>query len=203
MPAPVGKTRLSQKVVEAHQRERVLSAAVGVFAERGYRSTTVDDLVDGAQIGVGSFYSQFGGKEECFLQLYDRIVAEARERIGAAAGEGAPWASRVEAGLRELLSMAAAEPDRARIVIVEAKTAGRAAERRYADTAAELAALIREGRPAGGAAGDGPPPSFEDAAVAGLAWVLHQRLAAGEPIVVERLLPEMETLLVAPYEARG
>jgi AcrR family transcriptional regulator len=197
MPAPVGKARLSQEVVAEHQRQRALSAAVGVFAERGYRSTTVDDLVGSAQIGVGSFYSLFGGKEDCFLRLYDRIVAEARERIVAAAGDGTPWAARVRAGLRELLLIAATEPDRARIVIVEATAAGPVAERRYAETTAELTAVIREGRSVEGSGGDGPPRSFEDAAVAGLAWVLHQRLAAGEPIVVDELLPEMEGLFVA------
>lgn len=197
MPAPVGRARLSQEVVDEHQRQRTLSAAVGVFAERGYRSTTVDDLVDSAQIGVGSFYSLFGGKEDCFLRLYDGIVAEARERIVAAAGEGAPWDARVRAGLRELLSIAATEPDRARIVIVEANTAGPVAQRRYAETTAELTAAVRDGRSGEGHGGDRPPRSFEDAAVAGLAWVLHQRLAAGEPIVVDELLSEMESLFVA------
>ena len=199
MPAPVGKERLSREVVEAHQRDRVLAAAVAVFAGRGYQSTTVDHLVEAAQIGVGSFYSLFDGKEDCFLRLYDRIVAEARERI-AAAGPDVPWADRVRAGLRELLLMVAAEPDRARIVLIEANTAGAAGARRYAATVAELTAVIREGRPAEGRGEEVPPPSFEDAAVAGLAWVLHQRLAAGEPVVVAELLPEMEGLVIAPYE---
>ena len=79
-------------------------------------------------------------------------------------------------------------------MIVEANTAGAAGERRYAATVAELAAALREGRLGEGAGDEAPPPSFEDAAVAGLAWVLHQRLAAGEPVVVEELLPEMEEL---------
>jgi AcrR family transcriptional regulator len=199
MPAPVGKERLSRQVIEEHQRDRVLAAAAAVFARRGYQPTTVDDLVGAAKIGVGSFYSLFDGKEDCFLSLYDRIVAEARERVGTAVDAGAPWAERVMAGLRELLEQVAADPDRARIVIVEANTAGPAGERRYAGTVAELSAVLREGR--GTEPGEGaPPPSFEDAAVAGLAWILHQRLAVGEPVVVEELLPEMAGFLVAPYE---
>jgi AcrR family transcriptional regulator len=198
MPAAVGKERLSKAVVEKHQRDRVLAAATGVFAGRGYQSTTVDHIVGAARVGVGTFYALFSSKEDCFLCLYDRIAAEARERVVAAAPIEAPWADRVLAGLGELLELVAAEPDRARIVIVEAPTAGAAAEARYAGTVARLTAILREGR-AVGPSGEGPPASFEDAAVAGLAWILQQRLAERRPVAVEELLPEIAGFVVEPY----
>ena len=193
----VGKRRISKDVVAEHQRLRVLNAATEVFARRGYQSTTVDQIVGAARIGVGSFYALFEGKEDCFLRLYDLIVADTEERIAAAApGEG-PWPDRVIAALRALLELVAAEPDRARVVIVEARTAGPAGEARYEATVARLAAALREGR---AAAGDAEPQAaFEDAAVAGLAWALHQRLAVGSPVVVGELLPQMADFLVAPY----
>jgi AcrR family transcriptional regulator len=198
MPAAVGKERLPREIVEDHQRERVLDAAAGVFAAHGYPATTVDHLITAARIGVGSFYSLFEDKEECFLLLYDEIVADARERIGAAIDADAPWASRVRTGLEVLLELVAAEPDRARIVIVESRTAGAAAESRYAETVAQLTAVLRDGRPAG-PAGEAPPAAFEDAAVPGLAWILHRRLAVGETVDVEGLAPEMADFVVDPY----
>jgi AcrR family transcriptional regulator len=198
MPAAVGKERLSKAVVEKHQRDRVLAAATGVFAGRGYQSTTVDHIVVAARVGVGTFYALFSSKEDCFLRLYDRIAAEARERVVAAAPIEAPWADRVLAGLGALLELVAAEPDRARIVIVEAPTVGAAAEARYAGTVAQLTAILREGR-AVGPSGEGPPASFEDAAVAGLAWILQQRLAERRPVAVEELLPEIAGFVVEPY----
>lgn len=194
----VGKQRISKDVVAEHQRLRVLTAATEVFARRGYQSTTVDQIVGAARIGVGSFYALFEGKEDCFLRLYDLIVAEAEERIAAAAAGEGPWRDRVMAALRALLELVAAEPDRARVVIVEARTAGAAGEARYEATVARLAAALRGGRTA--AAGDvEPQAAFEDAAVAGLAWALHQRLAVGSPVVVGELLPQMADFLVAPY----
>jgi AcrR family transcriptional regulator len=197
----VGRQRISRDVVEQHQRARVLAAATEVFARRGYQSTTVDQIVAAARIGVGSFYSLFDGKEDCFLRLYDLIVSEADEKVAAAvAGEDA-WADRVRAGLRTLLELAAAEPDRARVVIVEARTAGAAGEARYAATAARLVDALRAGRSA--AAGPEPPPAFEEAAVAGLAWTLHQRLAVGGPVMVGELLPQMADFLVTPYLGTG
>lgn len=189
-------------MLEEHQRRRVLTAATSVFARRGYQSTTVEGIVSAARIGVGGFYGLFGGKEDCFLCLYDLIVAEAEEAVGVALAGASRWEDRVVGGLRALLELAAAEPDRARIVIVEAPTAGPAAQARYAEAAARLAAGLREGR-SGDAPGEGPPSGFEHAAVAGLAWALHQRLAAGEPLPVAELLPEMADFVVAPFAGTG
>lgn len=198
LPAAVGKERLSKEVLAEHQRDRVLAAAIEVFAGRGYQATTVDQIVSASRIGVGGFYSLFEGKEDCFLRVYDRIVAEAGERIGAVAGSDQPWADRVLAGLRALLELVDAEPDRARVAIVEAPTAGPAAEARYAETVSGLIEVLREGRSANAVA-EQPPAAFEDAAVHGLAWILHQRLAVEEPVVVVDLLPDMGDFLVAPY----
>lgn len=201
-PGAVGKEPIPKAVLEQYQRRRVLTAATRVFARRGYRSTTVDQIISAAKIGVGSFYGLFEGKEDCFLSLYDLIVAEAGERLEAAAAGADSWEDRVVETLGALLELAAAEPDRARVAIVEAPTAGPAAEARYAETIARLAAGLRGGR-SGDAAGEGPPPGFEHAAVAGLAWTLHQRLALGQALVVEELLPEMTGFLVAPYAGSG
>ncbi len=202
LPGAVGKEPISRDVLEQHQRRRVLTAATGVFARRGYHSTTVDQIVSAANIGVGSFYGLFEGKEDCFLCLYDLIVAEAEEAVGVAVAEESRWEDRVVEALRALLELAAAEPDRARIAIVEAPTAGAAAQARYAETVARLAAGLREGR-SGDAPGEGPPAGFEQAAVAGLAWTLHQRLAVGEPLPVAELLSEMTDFVVAPFAGTG
>jgi len=179
----------------------VLLASTEVFARRGYQSTTVDQIVAAAQIGVGTFYGIFEGKEDCFLRLYDLIVADAEERVATAVDAEAPWRDRVVEALTTLLELAAAQPDSARIVIVEAPRAGRAAEARYAETVSRLAEGLREGR--SDAAAGGPTASFEHAAVAGLAWTLHQRLAVGRPLAVRTLLPEMADFLVAPYAGAG
>jgi len=198
LPAAVGRERLSQEVLEEHQRHRVLEAAAGAFSERGYQSATVDDLVAAASIGVGSFYALFGGKEDCFLRLYDRIAADAERRIAAAIREEATWAERVCAGLRELLVLVSTEPERARIVLIEARAAGAAVEARYAATVERVAAMLREGRSTG--RGEKPiPPSFEDATVAGLAWLLYRRLTDGDPIDLAELLPELTRFVLEPY----
>jgi AcrR family transcriptional regulator len=198
----VGKERLPKAVLEEHQRNRVLDAATHVFAERGYNSTTVDDLVAASRIGVGSFYALFAGKEDCFLILLDRVVEDARERVGSAAPEGAPWAVRASAGLRELLEIVAEEADRARIVLVEAPTAGPAGEARYARVTEEVAAVLREGRSAD-SGGRGLPESFEEGTIGGFAWLFGELLSSGEQVDADTLFQELESIGIEPYIGRA
>ncbi|WP_250505942.1 TetR/AcrR family transcriptional regulator [Bowdeniella massiliensis] len=66
-------------------RERLLTAATQVFAEKGLAGATVDDLTTAAGFTRGAFYSNFSSKEEVFdqavQQLLDRIFSTAREGV--------------------------------------------------------------------------------------------------------------------------
>ncbi len=195
---PVGRDRISREVVESHQRDRILDAAIVVFAKRGYRGTTIDNIVAAAKIGVGSFYALFDGKEGCFLQAYDRIVETAWERIEAAVPAERPWQEQAAAALGALLEAVAADPRGARVTIVEAQTAGLAALARYEETLTRIAPLLRRGREASPLAEE-LPATLEDATVAGVAWLLHQRLVMGELDDIEGLLPALVEIVVEPY----
>lgn len=196
--APVGRDRLSRQVLEAHQRDRVLDAAIGVFAKRGYQATTIDHIVAAAKIGVGSFYSLFEGKQDCFLQAYERIVAAAWERIGEALPAERPWPEQAAAVLRGLLESIAADPLAARLALVEVQTAGPAALTRYDETLARAEALLRRGRQSSPLAAE-LPATLEDSTVAGVTWLLHQRIVSGEIEGIEALLPELLEIVVEPY----
>lgn len=201
MPGEVGTRRLSKEALRAHQRERVLAAAAPVFAGRGYLGTTVDDLVAAARIGVGSFYALFSSKQDCFLALYDLTVDGLRSQVEAAdPGAGVSWPERYCTCLRKLLEATAADPDRARVVIVEAITAGPAGEARYSETLGEVASALAGAR-AIERPGDALPAYFERATAAGLAWLLHQRLASGDPLRAGELLPEMTRIVLEAYPA--
>ncbi len=64
------------------------------FWARGYRDTTVDDLVQATGVRPGSLYGAFeGGKRQLFLEalkLYSRLVVP--EKLGALEGPGASLA---------------------------------------------------------------------------------------------------------------
>ena len=60
-------------------RERILGAALGLFAERGYEATTMRDVAREAGASLGLAYRYFASKEEFALALYMRLAEESEE----------------------------------------------------------------------------------------------------------------------------
>ena len=50
-------------------RERLLDGLAESIVERGYRDSTVADIVRNARTSKRTFYGEFASKEECFVQL--------------------------------------------------------------------------------------------------------------------------------------
>jgi AcrR family transcriptional regulator len=81
-------------------RGQLLEGAAKVFANRGYRGATVDEIVAAAELSKGTFYWHFASKEELFLALLEeRIDAPARAlmavtRTAPAEASTAPVVSR-------------------------------------------------------------------------------------------------------------
>jgi AcrR family transcriptional regulator len=195
--APVGEP-LAREVVLAGQRQRVVEAAGEVIAERGYHGATVGQIVAASGAAVGSFYGLFEGKEDCFLAAFDAAVEEARAEIGAALAGIDSFPEQVWAALRALLGLIVAEPRRARLVLIEAQSAGPAARERYDALLAELAPLLARGRdrrPEAAAL----PDSLEGSLLGGLSWLVRRNLGSGDLEPIGGLLPEMARLIFDPY----
>ena len=67
-------------------RDIILRAAKEVFAEKGYFSTTVDDVAERAGVAKGSIYTYFNSKYKLFvtalLQDFEKIVRRIEEKVG-------------------------------------------------------------------------------------------------------------------------
>jgi AcrR family transcriptional regulator len=77
--------RLDGRRAEARgtARERLLDAAAEVFAERGYRASSVEDIAAAAGLTKGAVYWNFDSKEDAFLALIEeRVDRRARELMG-------------------------------------------------------------------------------------------------------------------------
>ena len=63
-------------------RDELLAAALQVFASKGYRQASVDDIADAAGYSKGALYWHFSGKEDLLLTLLEeRIDAPMRELV--------------------------------------------------------------------------------------------------------------------------
>ena len=65
-------------------RDKILQAALEVFAEKGYHRALVDDIVRASRTSKGAVYHHFPNKEALFLALVDEFSAGSREAVAAA-----------------------------------------------------------------------------------------------------------------------
>jgi AcrR family transcriptional regulator len=197
MGGAAGVGRVSREVLARHQRERVIELVTPVFAKRGYAATRLNDLLASGKVGITNFYELFEGKEDCFFACCERAVENARAAMTAATVGGSGWAERAYLGLGAVLSFMAAEPMQARLVLVEAQSAGPEAIARYNALQDETIAWLRAGR-RGNPAARSLPQSFERTAISGLAFYLQQCLLATSRPSAAELLEETAGLVLEP-----
>ena len=195
---PLGRHGLAPDVVAAHQRERLFEATVELVAKRGYRNTSVDQIVKAARVGYVAFYDLFEGKEDCFLAAFDRIVEEASEAAAEAVAGETEWPRQVTAALGCLLDLAVADPKRARIALVEVQAAGPAGHARYEEIVDRAVPLLRHGRQASKAAAQ-LSETLEEGVLGGILWIVHQQLVKGELKDADPLLRESAQIALSPY----
>ncbi|MEK6529604.1 MAG: helix-turn-helix domain-containing protein, partial [candidate division NC10 bacterium] len=97
-------------------REKILEAALSVFAQKGYHRAIVDDIVRVSGTSKGAVYHHFPNKEALFLALVDEfashLAAAAAEAIAAQHGA----LKKVEGALRAALETFARYRQLARIL---------------------------------------------------------------------------------------
>jgi AcrR family transcriptional regulator len=62
-------------------RQRLLTAAADVFAERGFHGASVEDICERADFTRGAFYSNFASRDELVLELYAQHATRLQEAI--------------------------------------------------------------------------------------------------------------------------
>lgn len=58
------------------RKRQVMLTAQKLFAEKGFTTTSVQDIIDKAQISKGTFYNYFSSKNECLIAILDNIHDE-------------------------------------------------------------------------------------------------------------------------------
>jgi AcrR family transcriptional regulator len=86
---------------EAGTRERIVAAAVSLFAEQGFDATSVNEVVARAGVAKGALYHHFASKDDLLYEVYRELV------------------DRQLAGLREILDRGLAPADTLRELIAD------------------------------------------------------------------------------------
>lgn len=78
-PRPKRETRAER---QARTRAELLTTAARLFARRGYAGASVEEIAEEAGYSHGAVYSNFAGKADLFLAVFEEYMAErARELV--------------------------------------------------------------------------------------------------------------------------
>jgi AcrR family transcriptional regulator len=91
-------------------RRRLLDGLADSIAERGYRASTVADIVRYARTSKRTFYDQFTGKEECFLELLRADNERLAGDIRAAVDPDADWHHQIRQAVEAYVAKIEATP---------------------------------------------------------------------------------------------
>ena len=91
-------------------RRRLLDGLAVSIADRGYRASTVADIVRHARTSKRTFYDHFAGKEECFLELLRTDADELGRAIRAAIDPSADWRQQIRQAVQAYVDRIEARP---------------------------------------------------------------------------------------------
>jgi AcrR family transcriptional regulator len=197
---PPGRHGLPREFVTHNQRERLIAGIAEAIAEHGYSGTTIAHITRAAAVSRRTFYEHFSSKDECFVAAYDTVMKELRERVSAAFEQSDDWPQAIKAGIDAMLQFLAAEPNLARLCMVEALVAGPAVVERYDAAIQSFVPYFQEGR-------EGRPKEVldrlsattEEALVGGMVSLISRRIIAGKTEELEDLLPDLVEFTLTPY----
>jgi AcrR family transcriptional regulator len=181
------------------RQERILDAALDVFAEQGYQQATVDEIASMARTSKGGIYFHFPGKDAIFLALLDRSASLLLSRVGERVAAKSDPIQKVDAALLALVQTFGSHRALARLFLVEARGAGPRFHARMADVQARFVAFLK--LQLDEAVSQGLVPPF-DTEVASQAWfgalnqVVTSWALAERPRPLDETYPHLRALLL-------
>ena len=88
-----------KRLTGEQRREQLLEVAAALFSERGYRSTTMDDVAEAAGVTKPLLYQHFNSKKALYLELVDAIALQILSAIAEATSKASGPRQKVELSL--------------------------------------------------------------------------------------------------------
>ena len=101
------------------RRRRIATAALALFAIRGYNATSVEEVVAAARVSKSGFYEFFTSKEDCFRELLEQEGGALIHDVLAAAATGHNHHERLRLGITTFVASCFERSSVARLLIVE------------------------------------------------------------------------------------
>jgi AcrR family transcriptional regulator len=188
---PHGPHRLARQEVAQNQRARIHGAMIEAVSERGYRKTSVKQVVALAGVSRRSFYELYANKEEGFLTSLDLIAAgtvkHTNDAYKTAKGD---VEDRLRAAFKQITKEIAGNSKRASLLLVEAPAAGVVGLSHLCSATATFEQMLLSGL-THASDGEAPPLAIVRGIVGGLQEVMSARLRSGRAREIPALAEEM------------
>jgi AcrR family transcriptional regulator len=179
-------------------RDKILDAALNIFATKGYHDTRMDEIVEESATSKGAIYFHFPNKERLFLALVDQFADLLERRVVEAVDEAGVGMERVKAALQACLDTFGRYRRPAKILLVQAVGLGNAFEKKRVEVNDRFALLIKRYLDEAVAMGELRPVDTE---IVAYAWmgaiygIVIRWVYTGEPDS-ERILTSLLPLLL-------
>ena len=143
-PAQGDGRSLRAQRLRQERRTQILDVARQLFAQRGYHATSIQDLLDGADIARGTFYLHFDSKRAIFDELIDEFLGRIRSvvRVVDIGERAAPPLQQIQENLDRIFAVLQRNRDMARITLLIAEGLDAEADAKMADFYGRLRDLL-------------------------------------------------------------
>jgi AcrR family transcriptional regulator len=104
----------------AARRATILEAAQGVFGQRGYHGTSIDDVAQAAGISKALIYEHFASKRDLHAELVALHAGELFRRLQANANAGTAGEARMRGGVDIFFTWVEEQPEAWRVLFRDA-----------------------------------------------------------------------------------
>jgi len=118
------------KSAPAGTRERIVAAAVSLFAEQGFDATSVNQVVTRAGVAKGALYHHFASKDDLLYEVYRELVDRQLAGLTEILDRGLPPAEALRELIGDLVATTAASLREAKVFSRESHRLGDANQAR-------------------------------------------------------------------------
>lgn len=126
------------------KRERILRAAIEVFAKKGYFSSRMTDVAHRASVADGTLYLYFDGKEDLLHKIFDHVLGLFIERVQEAVQGVEDPVEKLRLLVQMHLELLGGDPDLAQVLQIEIRHSRRFLALATRGKLGEYLSLIRD-----------------------------------------------------------
>ena len=136
----VSVAAMSSRLPAPARRRQLLDVALPAFADRGFHTTSMDDVAEAAGVTKPVLYQHFGSKRELYLELLDDVGNRLVEAITKATAAAAGPRQQVESGFAAYFRFVSEHPDAFRLLF----GGGTRRDEEFADAVRRVEAVLAE-----------------------------------------------------------